>query len=261
MNLAEKIRIIRKARGYSQEELGYELKKSNPNGISRQSVSDWENSNSEPKLDNIRDLAKVLNVSYDTLLDENIDLNNSETLNIALKNLSKETKEKVNSSYRYRIYNYAVKRSDYIKLGAYCFFLAVSIVFLIVSLCIYGSGNGNAMWMIFISVMLLSSCLATIALPIQRIKRIKRGHSYSSFGTLSATHFVVIGLSDDVHDKTIYVPVKEIESMELAPGATERHGQVIVHIKDRSKPLVTNDIVKPKELIKEFNNLEYLQEF
>ena len=84
MKLCDKIRIIRKARGYSQEELGYKLEKSNINGISRQSISDWENGKSEPKLDNIRDLASVLDVSFDTLLDNSIDLNDPKQLTLAL---------------------------------------------------------------------------------------------------------------------------------------------------------------------------------
>lgn len=66
MQLSDKIRIIRKARGYSQEGLGMNLSMVNKNGISRQTVSDWENGNCEPKLNNIRDLAKVLEVLFYT---------------------------------------------------------------------------------------------------------------------------------------------------------------------------------------------------
>ena len=80
MQLSDKIRIIRKARGYSQEGLGMNLSMVNKNGISRQTVSDWENGNCEPKLNNIRDLAKVLEVSFDALLDDDIDLNDKEVL-------------------------------------------------------------------------------------------------------------------------------------------------------------------------------------
>lgn len=80
MQLADKIRIIRKARGYSQEQLGDRLSRVSENGISRQAVSDWENGKTEPKLDNIRDLAEVLNVSYDALLDESIDLEDPKVL-------------------------------------------------------------------------------------------------------------------------------------------------------------------------------------
>lgn len=40
MELSDKIRILRKARGYSQEGLGYNLSLVSKDGISRQSVSD-----------------------------------------------------------------------------------------------------------------------------------------------------------------------------------------------------------------------------
>ena len=59
MELSDKIRILRKARGFSQEGLGENLSRVSSSGISRQSISDWENGKTEPKLDNIRDLAKV----------------------------------------------------------------------------------------------------------------------------------------------------------------------------------------------------------
>ena len=90
MNLSEKIKIIRKARGYSQEELGDKV------GVSRQTVSDWEKGKFEPTLDSIRWLADVLEVSFDALLDESIDLNKEHDINVTLKNLSAKTKEKIN---------------------------------------------------------------------------------------------------------------------------------------------------------------------
>lgn len=84
MELSDKIRIIRKARGFSQEGLGDSLSMTCESGISRQSVSDWENGKTEPKLNNIRDLAKVLNVSYDALLDETLDLTDTNVLTAVL---------------------------------------------------------------------------------------------------------------------------------------------------------------------------------
>ncbi len=83
MKLADKIRILRKARGLSQEELGLSLA-SKDNGVSRQSISDWENGKSEPKLDNIRALAVLLNVSFDVLFNEKIDLDDPDVLNKVL---------------------------------------------------------------------------------------------------------------------------------------------------------------------------------
>ena len=89
MNLSEKIGIIRKARKFTQEELGDKI------GVSRQTVSSWEKGEFEPTLDSIRAIAQVLNVSFDTLLDDEIDLKDKQVLNRALKHLGEETKEKV----------------------------------------------------------------------------------------------------------------------------------------------------------------------
>ena len=103
MYLSDKIRIIRKARGFSQEKLGECLNNENQNGISRQSISDWESGKSEPKLDNIRELAKVLNVSFDALLDDSLDLNDQQVLNSVLKHVEPRMISKVNSKFRYSI--------------------------------------------------------------------------------------------------------------------------------------------------------------
>ena len=255
MKLCEKIRIIRKARGYSQEELGYNLQKINAEGISRQTVSDWENGKSEPKLNNIRDLVEVLDVSFDALLDESIDLNDKNTLNAVLKHLSNDTKERINNSFRYHIYAYTVKPKDYARVIVYFGIMLLGLIAGIVGLCLIKKTN-LGIFIAYLGGLLFLTTLASISLPISWIKTIKKGGRYSSFGTLSQTHFVIIGWSDMHYDRTIYVPVSQIESMELAKDATKRHGVVLVHIKDRTRPLVTNDIVNPQKLIYVFNNLD-----
>ena len=93
MKLFDKIRILRKARGLSQEQLGYSLSRVNKDGISRQTISDWENGKFEPKLDKIRDLAEVFNVSFDALLDEAVDLDNEQVLQAVLNQQSYKVKE------------------------------------------------------------------------------------------------------------------------------------------------------------------------
>ena len=90
MKLFDKIRILRKARGLSQEQLGYSLSRVNKDGISRQTISDWENGNFEPKLENIRDLAEVLDVSFDVLLDDSIDLDDEKVLDRVLNKTQKK---------------------------------------------------------------------------------------------------------------------------------------------------------------------------
>ncbi len=64
MILAEKIAMLRKQKGWSQEELAEQL------GISRQSVSKWESEASIPDLDKILKLSALFGVSTDYLLKE-----------------------------------------------------------------------------------------------------------------------------------------------------------------------------------------------
>jgi transcriptional regulator with XRE-family HTH domain len=244
MDLSEKIKIVRKARGYSQEELGDKV------GVSRQTVSDWEKGKFEPTLESIRCLAQVLEVSFDTLLDEDIDLNDKRQLNIALKDLSEETKEKVNNSFRYRIQEYTVTKKDYAFVITY-FSIMDALAIAMIPVSIFEIGI--VMYVIGIALILL---LSMLALPISRIKKIKNGGYHHTFGTLSMTHFVIIGWSDSVFDRTVYVPVTEIESMELDKNAKKKHGKVIVRLKGRNKPIVTSEIVNPQKLIDVFNNRE-----
>ena len=47
MNIADRIQILRKSRGISQEELAEKM------GVSRQAVSKWESEQSSPDIDKI----------------------------------------------------------------------------------------------------------------------------------------------------------------------------------------------------------------
>lgn len=62
MILADKIIDLRKKNGWSQEELASQL------GVSRQSVSKWESSQSIPDLDRILKMSDIFGVSTDYLL-------------------------------------------------------------------------------------------------------------------------------------------------------------------------------------------------
>lgn len=61
-SLADKIIALRRARGWSQEELAERL------GVSRQAVSKWESAQSVPELDKVLQLSELFEVSTDTLL-------------------------------------------------------------------------------------------------------------------------------------------------------------------------------------------------
>ena len=62
--LGEKIRNLRKENKMSQEALSEKL------GVSRQSISLWENNQTMPSMENIVAIANIFGVSTDTLLKE-----------------------------------------------------------------------------------------------------------------------------------------------------------------------------------------------
>jgi len=60
--LNQRIRLLRQARGISQVELAKQL------GVTKQSISNWENDNIQPSIDMLKQLAQVFSVSTDYLL-------------------------------------------------------------------------------------------------------------------------------------------------------------------------------------------------
>ena len=62
MTLAEKITLLRRQRGWSQEDLAERM------GVSRQSVSKWESAQSIPDINRILELSRIFEVSTDYLL-------------------------------------------------------------------------------------------------------------------------------------------------------------------------------------------------
>ena len=59
MQLNDKILLLRKKKGWSQEQLADQV------GVSRQSVSKWESGNAMPDLDKIVVLSRIFNVTTD----------------------------------------------------------------------------------------------------------------------------------------------------------------------------------------------------
>lgn len=92
MKLEEKIIRLRKQKGWSQEELAYQL------GVSRQAISKWESGASIPDIDKIIFLSELFNVSTDYLLkDKGEELetpNDSGTSeNVTIRRMNKEEVE------------------------------------------------------------------------------------------------------------------------------------------------------------------------
>lgn len=67
MILADKIITLRKKAGWSQEELASQL------GVTRQSVSKWEGTQSVPDLDKVVQMSRLFGVSTDYLLKDELE--------------------------------------------------------------------------------------------------------------------------------------------------------------------------------------------
>lgn len=248
MKLSDKIRIIRKARGLSQEALGDSLSRVSENGISRQSVSDWENGKAEPKLDNIRDLAEVLNVSFDTLLDENIDLSDNRVLSSVLKHLSPEVKQTVNSKFRYDL------RVSTLSWRSFRGAIALSIILIITVLftCIAFFCDWGRAW--FYIVLIGGSCiipLLTVTI-MNLIKINKRGESLL-IGEFNNTHLIVNTYKEA--SNTLYIPIDKIEAIELGDDQKRKYGDVNIFIKGRAKPITIFKLISPQKLIDIYKRL------
>ena len=68
MKFSEKIVFMRKKRGISQDRLAQKM------GVSRQTIYKWEADLNTPEFKKIERLAEILDISYDLLLDDSIDL-------------------------------------------------------------------------------------------------------------------------------------------------------------------------------------------
>lgn len=89
MKLNDKIIKLRKDNNLSQEEFGNKI------NVSRQAISKWENGESNPEIDKIKEISKFFNVSYEYLLNNDID-----TQEIKIEESSKVKKKKINTGLK-----------------------------------------------------------------------------------------------------------------------------------------------------------------
>lgn len=69
MELGNKLQLLRKQRGYSQEQLADKL------GIARQTISKWENGQAAPELDNLISLSNLYGITIDRIVKEDDECN------------------------------------------------------------------------------------------------------------------------------------------------------------------------------------------
>lgn len=81
MNINEKILLLRKKEGLSQESLAEKL------NVTRQTVSNWELGQTTPDILQAKELSKIFKVSLDDLTDNKLELEVKDNSNCILKDL------------------------------------------------------------------------------------------------------------------------------------------------------------------------------
>lgn len=130
MILADKIIMLRKKNGWSQEELASEL------SISRQSVSKWESGASIPDLDKVLKLSQIFGVSTDYLLKdqmEEIDFSEADEPDEAGRHVSMEEAD--------RFLSLTERLSKQIGAGVALFILSPICILLLAALAESGKSN------------------------------------------------------------------------------------------------------------------------
>lgn len=252
MKLSDKIRILRKARGLSQEQFGYSIAETTA-GVSRQTVSDWENGKFEPKLDNIRDIAKVLNVSFDVLLDESIDLNDAEVLKKVLHNVPVNIKTQINTKTRYDICVYSIDKKVKRNLALYIVdlcLLVISVVMVVLGAVLniaplYIVGGVSA----FISVVFMPTSIILIVTFCKQYKN-PRGVKVAE---INNTHIIIH--TYQVASNIVYLPIDKVKDIALGENATNRCGDIQIVLSGHEKPITLVNIASPQEAIDTYHKI------
>ena len=85
MNFSEKLTNLRKQKGLSQEELGFEL------NVTRQTISKWELGQTTPEMEKLVEMSKIFGISLDELTGEG-EITNNETQKIEDKAINDKPK-------------------------------------------------------------------------------------------------------------------------------------------------------------------------
>ena len=250
MKLSEKIYRIRKARGYSQEQFGAMLGDTSAGGISRQSVSSWEKGENEPTLDNLREIAKVLNVSFNVLLDETIDLDDDDTMMSVLSGRPAAVRNDARSRFNYSIRPYGVKARHYVWLALFPVVLTAAI-----ALTCFAFPDGKMNDLLFWFGFLHWMAVAVVISPfVMSLKAIITGNPGIGIASLDVNG-ITIHTSGKAQN-TIFIPREKIDRLEPSGKQTKKHGNVDIFVKDREKPVTLLNVWKPAELLEIYGKLD-----
>lgn len=124
MNFSQKLQLLRKSRGITQEELSDKLL------VSRQAVAKWESGQTYPDIDNLIHISDIFKVSVDYLVKDNdcevsvsdISITSKEVLTeflLKAKHSTYAAKQGKCESSRPNSYDYKYQESDYLYIDTY----------------------------------------------------------------------------------------------------------------------------------------------
>lgn len=255
MTIGEKISILRKARGFSQEQLGLSLATSEA-GVSRQSVSDWENGRTEPKLENIKALAKLLDVSFDALLDDELDLNDPETLSKVISKTSSSRVNKTIYSIHYSVYEYETFFKRFLKN---IIIVAVAILFGIVGTVLsflYSEVDAGlhiaGIITLGLSIGLVLFEIIFIAINLREWIENKSGRQIAS---LDYRDLTIYPGKNDYSNRAVFLPVLKITKIQkMANDVKHCDVEIVVEENNQSRTYVLRNANNPDRLITVFND-------
>ncbi|MBP3603407.1 MAG: helix-turn-helix transcriptional regulator [Lachnospiraceae bacterium] len=132
MKFADKILMLRKSRGMSQEELAEKL------NVSRQAISRWEMGTAQPDVQNVLQISKLFGVTADYLINDEYE---SDEEIPCVKELRTHFNEKITKSGR-----------DFRVIG--CLWMIAAFCFLMAFI----EGNDYAIICVFIDIVLAFKC-------------------------------------------------------------------------------------------------------
>lgn len=255
MTIGEKIAILRKARGFSQEQLGLNLETEGL-GVSRQSVCDWENNRTEPKLENIKALAKLLDVSFDALLDDSLDLSDPKTLSAVIsKYHSGDNKNKTGYSIHYTIYEY---QSFFKRFAKDIISISVLLIVTVIGLVMFSMDSTfkTALGIIgLIALMLSGGVLLSISIMfIINLKDWIQSKDGRDIARLDYKDLTIYPNKNDYSNRAIFLPVSKITKIQkLADDVLHCDVEIIIEENEQTRRYVLSNVNNPDRLITVFN--------
>lgn len=237
MKFNEKLIMLRKKEGLSQEELGYKL------NVTRQTVSKWELGQTTPEMDKLSEMSRIFNVSVDQLI------NDSETIN----NVNNKIEDQP-------IYEKNNKKTSPIMFFVFTIFIIIIIMFVAIGLCIFMK-ESKLKEDVFSSA---SSILDGISDIIKGQKDNIANDETKELekDVFSSTNSIINGITNGQEDNTANDEIKdEITAkffnamLELYGGTTKK--SIVVEVLDK---VITNNKTNERKIMVKYNKTETQEE-